>query len=266
MLLTMLSAIYSPRHRYIIHIDRKSKDATLSDLPELLRQYPNITFLTRHKVAWGGLSQITIELRTARMAMTDPGWDYFVFLSGTDFPVRPLADLEEVLVSADKRSFIDRREIATLPPRLHTRLRKRNRFAYLELLGKSWRLPIPLKWFGKLPLYYGSQWHFLHRSFVEAALDRVDRHGLPRIMRYCSIPDEVFWQNILNDVPGIEERIVPYNHRYIQFSGKHPKWLVGADIPAIESSGAFFARKFDPQVSFEAVAHFAPLNPDRSLL
>jgi hypothetical protein len=263
MLLTVLETIYSPKHGYMIHIDRKSTDDSLRQLPERLQHHPNIKFLSRRKVAWGGLSQVSVELEAARAALKDRNWDYFVFLSGTDLPVRPLGDLEELLASADCRSFIDRREIKTLPPRLRERLRKRNRRAYLEFFGRPWRLPLPLRWFGKLPRYYGSQWHFLHRSYVEDTLERVDRVGIPRVMRYCSIPDEVFWQNIPEDT---DDRIIPFNHRYIQFSGKHPRWLLEADIPHIESSGAFFARKFDTQVSAAVVKHFAKLNPRHGLL
>jgi hypothetical protein len=175
--------------------------------------------------------------------------------------VRPLVQLEELLQSADQRSFIDRREIATLPSPLKERIQRRHRWIHIEVRGKPRRLLVPLRWLGVLPKYYGSQWHFLHRSYIEDVVEYISSSGIPHVLRHCAIPDEVFWQNILNDRRGTDERIIPTNHRYAVFHGKpNPKWLTLDDIPAIEASEAYFARKFDINISGEAVDYYTHMH------
>jgi hypothetical protein len=237
-----LDAVYDPRHLYLVHIDSKSTDALC------LAEDGRIHRLPRMSVTWGGFSAVEVELAGIRKALELGEWDYLIYMSGTDLLVRPLAELERFLANAGSASFIQRRPFAA-EPHMVKRLEKRNRWFRFELGGRRFRLPIPLRLFGKVATHYGSQWHFLHRSFCS----RVIQAHIPVTLRHCHIPDEFFWQNILGG-----EGIEPVNWRYAVFHGKpNPKWLTEDDIDDIEASGAFLARKFDSKISASAIEHFA---------
>jgi len=48
------------------------------------------------------------------------------------------------------------------------------------------------------------------------------------------------------------------NRRYYRFGGRsHPAVLRLEDLPAVDASGAFFARKFDPAVDASVIRELA---------
>jgi hypothetical protein len=94
------------------------------------------------------------------------------------------------------------------------------------------------------PLYIGSQWFSVSRRGSEL-LRNADDPALLRHMRRTILPDEAYFQTLVGrDVPA---HLVGPNLRYIQWdaAAAHPRPVTLADLPAIEASGAHFARKFD---------------------
>ena len=253
-----LASVSSPRHICRVHLDRKGRTPELVAVVAAAAAVGDVREVTSAPVSWGGFSQVACELRGVREALFDPSWDYLVFMSGTDLLVRPLAELESLLEGAQGRSFIDRRLIAALEPRLRHTVERRSRWLHAEVAGRLVKTPVQLGWLrGVRPTHYGSQWHFLHRSFCEAVIARIDASGVPLGLRRCLIPDEFFWQNILNDAPDRIASVIPDNHRYAVFDGApSPRWIRAGDVEAVVASGAMIARKFDPGVDAEAVSFF----------
>jgi hypothetical protein len=64
--------------------------------------------------------------------------------------------------------------------------------------------------------------------------------------------------------PGLAVSGAP--HRFIDFpaGAPNPRTLTSADLPALESSGAHFARKFDPAVDAAVLDALDRLRADRS--
>src|SRR3954470_15359747 len=65
-------------------------------------------------VEWGHGSQLAAILRSLR-ALREHEWDWVVLLSGQDYPVRPVAEIEASLLAADVDAFLRFRPV---PPRI----------------------------------------------------------------------------------------------------------------------------------------------------
>src|SRR5437868_6775920 len=77
----LINALDGDHCRFYIHIDKKSK------MPALKGQ--NIIFTKeRVRVYWSSFSEVTATLNLLRMAIKDRDNDYFVLLSGVDYPVK----------------------------------------------------------------------------------------------------------------------------------------------------------------------------------
>lgn len=85
----LLRALASPAADVVVHIDRRV------EISQFTRAAPaGVHFLEhRHAVNWSGWSQMvtTIDLLAAGLARSNA--DYFIFLAGTDFPIRRQSDL-----------------------------------------------------------------------------------------------------------------------------------------------------------------------------
>jgi hypothetical protein len=121
---------------------------------------------------------------------------------------------------------------------------------------KMWSLPrlsgIPLS----MKPYGGSQWFCLPKKHVEFILGLLDDH--PEIVRFYQhsfIPDEMFFQTLLMN-SELKDEVVNDNKRFIDWNKKcvpTPAILLSEDLPRLERSGMFFARKFDPDLDAQVL-------------
>ena len=92
----MLLAVYHPRNRYLLHL---STDASGSERTELavkarlaipaIRAFGNVDVLGKpDAMSYTGSSEIAATLHAASVLLKlDGGWDWFVTLSATDYPL-----------------------------------------------------------------------------------------------------------------------------------------------------------------------------------
>jgi hypothetical protein len=207
-------------------------------------------------IEWGHGSQLAAVLRCLRV-LREHEWDWVVLLSGQDYPVRPVADIEAGLLAAPVDAFL---RFAPVPPR---RLRRggvdefARRYAYrwrpgpralsrLDPLVQVRELPsgtyagFPAT--PPLPVFHGSDWFSLSRRAVDtvlAAPDAVVDHFLHTI-----VPTEAFVHTVLANSPL---RLANAHRRYAAFASPtapSPRVLGLEDLDAVLASGADFARKF----------------------
>ena len=92
--------LYSPTHYYLFHIDAAVGAVTVEferSMRQLADSHSNV-FLSKDVPIVYGASTATILL-TRAMAWFDKhasGWDYFVPLTGSDYPLVPLARMEHI--------------------------------------------------------------------------------------------------------------------------------------------------------------------------
>lgn len=96
----LLARLYSPRHYYLFHLDAGSEDQAFAEaMEDLARAHPNNVFLVREiPIVYGASTASEVLTRAlAFFARRATGWDYVVAVTGSDYPLVPLARLEHML-------------------------------------------------------------------------------------------------------------------------------------------------------------------------
>ena len=257
----------SERARVVVH-----HDPTGAPLERARLAHPRLTFVPDPApVRWGDFSQVAMFLRGARHALATTSFDWLVTLSGQDYPLRPVGELEAFLGETERDGFIEGAPVA-VPP-LGRRLTGRgDEFARRYLY--RWRAvraapPWPRRLRRELPdgrllvarprvrlpfdaafrCHRGADWFTLSRRAVAAAVAAADaRPDLVAHYRATVLPTESFVQTLLHN-----DRSLDLSPDYARFTrwrpgAAHPEVLTSADLDALRASPAFFARKFDAEV------------------
>lgn len=209
----LVRAIVTERSAAFVHIDAKS-DIT----PFLRPEHPQVHFCRkRSRVHWGEFSMVEAVLRlmeTARRAAEH--YDYFVLLSGSDYPIRPVEELEAFLRAQAGAEFINLigmpNEAAGKPLWRLQRYQRLSDGAWSRVAGKARELLVQAKLIaaerdysaalrGRKP-FGGSTWWALSRAACEYVLDFVAREpALIRFYRHTWIPEEGLFHTIIGNSP-----------------------------------------------------------------
>ncbi len=218
--------------------------------------------------AWGEGSQLAMVLRGLRTVAERTDAEWVVLLSGQDYPIRPVAEIERRLAVAGVDAFLaarpvappgrGERRVAEFAQRYHYRWRPARRVPWW-LLRRAGRLR-PLvqvrempsgPWVGvrrspALPVHQGGDWFTLNARGLRAVLDAPE--GLRGHFARTLIPTEGFVHTVLANAPGIV--LDPDARRFTRWDDQawRPRVLGLADLPAMLASGADVARKFDPAI------------------
>ncbi len=214
-------------------------------------------------------SQVAATLALIEAAFAAPErYGRFVLLSGADFPVKPRTAIRKAFASDREFLRVDVRS----GPRPFTLGRRRLLVPGLRGLVQTLLGLMPRRTYGGSPIYGGSQWWALTRPCVEFVLGFVRSHpDYIRFHRFAPVPDESFFHSIVKaspfapaisqdysggTKPGPEDANV-YGAHYIDWAAAReagPKVLTTADLPALRTTPALFARKFMEPESDEVVA------------
>jgi hypothetical protein len=235
------------------------------------------------ELEWGGWSQLELIVACLRHAgELEPDWT--LVLSGQDYPLRPLHEIEAGLAACEADARLGSvREIATRPGAggdeeffLRCAYRHYRRPAALPHLPRALRplvyvrdLP-PLVGLrrpsslgrdlqgpllrgpsgrGRLHLYSSADWLTLGSRALAIVLDAHQNARFRRFFRRVAVPSESFFATVLLNQP--ELTIERDNRRFASFAAPgapHPDTLAAADLDRALASGADFARKFDAAV------------------
>ncbi|HWE55687.1 MAG TPA: hypothetical protein VG435_09245 [Acidimicrobiales bacterium] len=247
-------------------------------------------------VQWGTWSQVRAAgaaLRLGRDGPARPEW--FVFLSGQDFPVRPLAELRRFLSDSEVDGHIASWPLADVPgwtqleverytyrwrrlpralspgrlpqwarsrvqsvSRRHRLIRVSDRYGLApDSVGRPARnYPVPPE-----RMFGGSEWMMLRANAVDHLLDALGQARWTDFFRRSQLPTESFYHTVLAHSAGVH--LDADWRRYQVYEGARAKVLGVADIPAIEASGAFFARKFVAAEDANVLDYFEPIAAGR---
>jgi hypothetical protein len=205
-------------------------------------------------------------------------FDWLVYLSGQDYPVLPIPEIEGFLETSGRDGFLSywdiggdsgfwgesrrglRRYLYQYRPaspwvghlkRLNSlRSRYHVSTAYGPRLGT---LANPSPFNPAFPCYAGDQWHALARPAVEALRRAVHRDGaLIEYFRHTLCPCEAVVQTLLVNERGEGHfDLENDSRRYVDWSGSRdgrPRVLTEADFATITSGRYHFARKVDSRV------------------
>lgn len=235
---------------------------------------------TRRPVRRGYLSTLEPYFDgVERLAERGEDYDWLVYLSGSDYPIRPLAELERLLARTDVDGFLRHWPAfsAHNPWGRQHQGRRRYDFQYYE--APRWSLPalrllravngvqdlvhfhlvygarVGVR-FRRSPFrdgyrcWAGLQWTVLRRAVAESATAgfRADAR-LRAWFERTVCPDESVVQTLL--LNSARFRFADDDLRYVDFQGSrdgHPRLLTSADLATLVQCGKHFARKFDPEI------------------
>lgn len=258
----LLRAIYRAGDAYVLHVDRKAPREVHEGITDATSGLANVDILPSLPVTWGGRSMVEVELRAIdRLLKRADDWSHFINLSGQDFPLRPVAAMEDELQQNPGRSYMEFFQPHTMPwtwenPAFRVGSREFSRpQSRIDRFYVEWPLrrrairPLPFV-YRTLPSgftwYGGSQWKVLSREACHYIAEQPEIRRLWRFYRHTSIPDESFFQTALLNSPlhttiaNDSRRFVLWNPHVVTLTEEHADLLSGSD--------AWFARKFDEQV------------------
>lgn len=243
----MFRAIYTPDNHYLVHIDKNSGPALAADVGEFLASYENAEMLPSRRAMWTGYSLVDIELRgMARLLEMDENWDYFINLSGQDFPLKSQSYIRSFLQDHEDTQFIHHYDQRTYRPNKMSRIET----IHVEAFNRTIHTGIRRKFIAGATPYIGNQWKIASRRFCEYAChdSRADR--FKRYYRRTFVADEGFFQTIMlngfelgpivnDDLRSIDW--IPYDDGI----KLRPRVFTVLDAQALLSSRNLFGRKFD---------------------
>lgn len=251
----MIDALNDTNASFCIHIDRKVKIGytPMKDNVAVIPQSFDIN--------WGGYAMIEATLSLLKYgAENKPEADYYILISGVDYPIRPKSFLYNLLKEGKEYIDIAPVPIPFKPVERYTyyyfdydrrNLKHYNPLFLIEVLLKKMKL----KRKSPFKIHAGTQWFALTNACVRYILDTVTKDKrYEKFFRHTLVPDEAFFQTIIAnspfanntatcltytdwDVPvppaNIEERHVELLQNKHQFSDEY-----GTRFP-------YFARKFN---------------------
>ena len=258
-------------HVYVRHDERRSR----LDRREL-DAAGGIQLRDAIDVEWGDWSYLRMLLDALERIRAELDPDWVLVVSGQDYPLRPLPEIEARLESAHNDAFIGLAwELETGQPPPSPADDFFRRYAYRHVRVPAWmphlpgrlgglaylrELPPPLRPrlglrsprlpFGPdLRCWVSGDWPLLGRRALAALLEAArEKQALMRHLRWTIAPSESFFATVLMNEPGLS--VSGDDHRFVSFGpgAARPDLLTSADLERLVASGAHFARKFDAGV------------------
>jgi hypothetical protein len=279
--LRLMKKIYSHEDNYYINIflsnSNISEDKWINELKEFRKDNVFISFI--NKDSWGTFELVNATLNAMKY-FANFEYQYFVNLSGQDYPLKDTYTIKNVLKKKNV-SYIDYTSMGSykkytlkqnreeLP--LTTKYFIRQEYLHYKVpfsmdikklmsnFKKVIRFDTPI--FLKLPrlnrnilydfeFFIGSQWFCLTKSHVNYILAFLKENpDFVKFFRYAYIPDEHFFQIIIMN-SDLKHEVINDNLRLIIWKGP-PVIFTANDVEILIKSQKLFARKFDIEIDSE---------------
>jgi Core-2/I-Branching enzyme len=231
-----------------------------------IEEFPsNVSFVLPHVLTgWAVFPVVEATVRAIRLMYQLPeAPDWFVFLSGADYPIKPAAEIRRELAASPYDAYIEHTLIQANQlenssqrecynrycvkrwsyPSVTKRLRQTRRILELKHPLLSWPF---LPFSTRFRCYSGEFYFCANRRAADYILHfHATRRALASHYQSVHCPEESYFQCILAN--ALHLKLHNDTRRYIDWSagGSHPKTLGIEDLPRLLSSAAHFARKFD---------------------
>jgi Core-2/I-Branching enzyme len=267
----LIKSLSSDSSFFFVHIDRKSIDEDFTFINN-----NKIKFLKKRiSVYWGDFSQVEAIITLIKKSISQENhFDYYVLLSGTDYPLRSVPYIENFFKCNLGKEFINIvqmpcNEIGKPISRLTT-FKPRSGHLSSRIAGIFRKIMVRVgalqgerdyrRYLENLIPYGGSTWWALSRDACKYILEFVDNNPLVlKFFKNTLCPDEAFFQTILGNSPFMKK--IERNLTFTDWSGgaSSPAYISERHVELFRShSGlvlndkygtgeAFFARKFSDE-------------------
>jgi hypothetical protein len=254
----LFKAIYEPSNFYLIHIDKKANQEIGAEVKDFLKEYPNVHILKSEKVVWGGYSMVQAELDGMNYLLNmSVEWDYFINLSGQDYPLKSQTIIKEFLSKNNGKSYIKVADQEKSRPETMNRIEN-----YFEELEDKISDESHKRGFMKdvIP-YIGGQWMILTRTCCEFICNSTEVKKFETYYFNTLIADESFFQTVLMNT-SFDGILVDDDKRAIIWIPDgdiklRPKTFTKNDFGFLQTGDHLFARKFDDNVDGQIINDIA---------
>lgn len=263
-------------HKVFVHLNKLVSPA---EFEEVLDDIPHVTLIPRRDsiaTAWGGFSLVRAQLLLMDAAMNSIGnQDYFITLTGRDYPIKPIDQFEDYLSSNMGREHIGYFQITNSMPKYSTFIDKLFFYDQVARMGGdigsfrlirralnkgiNGRLPKPKRFsaYRKQNIIVCGYPRFaLSKEIVNAVLEK-DVEPAVNFFKYGHAPDDMFFHSLIanslsnsNAIPGM----IKYTDNDSQslkqaipefFCKEHFQFIIEDQaIQHLSNCSSFFARKF----------------------
>ncbi|OLS38421.1 beta-1,6-N-acetylglucosaminyltransferase [Bacillus sp. MRMR6] len=256
-----------------VHIDKRSYES----MSKKIIKSPFVTVLKDSiNCEWGDISQVTTTTMLLREVLAaNKKYDYVCLRSGQDLLIKD--GFKDFLLSDKKNIYMTLRDVSRFNLGLMNinwpkNTRKRyttphpNRI-YRRVLQSLYRrglniFPNTNYWPKEYSFFNGSQWFSVPLEVAEYMIEFLDNNEWYfKYFENTLCPDEWFFHTLIMNSP-YKIDVVNNNFMFLKWGEKFseqssPQYLTNLDIPLIEKSGDFFARKFDEDIDHIVVDYFA---------
>jgi hypothetical protein len=279
-LFRMINALNTENSSFYVHIDKKSDIAIFNP-----SQYPKNVFFQpdRTLISHGGFSMVPATLGLMKEAFKDDQNNYFIFLSGWDYPIKSKESIHKFLSNSYPMNFLSFYALVGKADLIENI----QKYFFIDFIGQfpkfikiplkivqyiSHRIPIKRKFFPGMIPYRGSSSFCLNRETIKQIIDftiGVNGKSYFDFFKYVLCPDEIFFHTIIlnspcakqcrfyeRDVVNLKVPMKNENKAYLHHidwnpERENPAILNMTDFDRLMSSEMLFARKFNEVKSKE---------------
>lgn len=250
----LFKAIYHPENYYLIHLDRKTGDDICEEVRNFLADFPRTYILESENVVWGGYSMVQAELNGMEYLLKlNASWDYFINLSGQDYPLKSQQIIREYLTQNKGSNFIKVTNQAQNRPETMNRIEN----YFVESEDGFSGIPFKRAYLKDVTPYIGGQWMILTRESCEFICNSEEVKKFESYYLNTLIADESFFQTVFMNT-SFNGKIVNNDKRAIIWIPDgdiklRPKTLTKDDMSFLSKGNHLFARKFDDTEDHEVL-------------
>lgn len=245
----LFRAIYHPANYYLVHVDKRSGVGLQTEIQDFLSSFANASLLKSQSTLWGGYSLVDAELRgIEELLKIGSEWEFFINLSGQDFPLKSQTHIQDFLSRNIGNDFIRVANQSKFRPDTLSRIEN----YCIEFSNRILRTPIKRPYLRGVTPYIGNQWMILSRKFCEYICYSPEVKRFKRFYRHTFISDEGFFQTVIMNT-SYKGIIVNDDKRTIVWVPVgtiklRPRDFTSKDAEFLLASQGLFARKFDETV------------------
>ena len=244
-----------------LHWDRRHPVDMVAQLKKELpaSQAARVLAAERVEVHWGLWSVVQATLNGLQAIQSSgQAVDYVTLLSGHDYPLRPLRQLQDFLQSnpgLEHIECVDHEKERWVTDGLHDERWQYRHYiswgTHPKLFDKSWHLQRALGLKVRKPRglqpHFGSQWWTLSWPTLEKVLAASREPQVRKFFRRTWVPDEMFFQTLVAKFVS-PARITGQNLNFYHFSKQGTPLVLHRDhLSFLRSQPHFFARKISPR-------------------
>lgn len=248
-----------------LHVDKKS------DIRDEIEKATNLYVLPIEKsidVKWAKISQVRATLNLLEYAQSIAHYDYFIFISGEDYPCKPIDDIVKLADKQENRfqfwdslningqfNHYDKRNSLYFPDWIIGRslIQKILKRLYIQVTGGYNKAIIKRKNILKCKFYFGSSWWGMTGRLADWMIDYLNKN--PAYYCYysnCMNPDESFFHTLfmLSPYGNLKTDFLTYlkflpKREGSKYTKNSPEYLNEGEIEAAKKSKYYFMRKID---------------------